>query len=207
MKRPILYLILLLIPFLLIADYNPQQGTARIIFEVSNLNTANYVSFPADTNEDSFNYLEVVWNTGDTGKSLIIHSAGTYVCSVKDKLYMAVEAKWVTPVWIHGLPDTVIIDTFNVYNPQGNGVNIATVRQFRMRKRGNLVIETYRDTAWMYNDTTLRYTESHARYFGFWSGVIDSIAITQRSFPVLLNARVYVKNNKMIINRKWDATY
>lgn len=217
MKRTILYLSLLLIPLFLVADYNPSRGTARIIFNVTKLNSADYISFPSDSSESQNRYLQVVWNTGDTGKSLVIDTPGIYICSVKDVIffdssYQNISGRdpyWMSPVLIRGLPDTVLIDTLMVTDADGAIFeNFSTIRQFTLNKHGVIVTETYRDTSWVSATAdTVWWTESVPHYLGFWSGVIDSIVISERNLPVLLNTRLLINDKEMIINRKWDASY
>ncbi|MBN2814836.1 MAG: hypothetical protein JXQ80_12215 [Bacteroidales bacterium] len=217
MKRHILYPFLLLISICLLADYNPTTGTARIVFDISKLNTADFLTFPSDSSESQNRYLQVVWNTGDTGKSLVIDTPGIYICSVKDVIlfdtlfqnYNRRDPYWMSPVLIRGLPDTVIIDTLMVTDTDGAITdNFRTIRQFTLNKRGHFVTETYRDTSWASaTNDTMWWTESVPHYLGFWSGVIDSIVITERNLPVLLNTRLLINGKEMLINRKWDASY
>ena len=209
MKR-IIYLCLVLIGILCMSVYD-FTGNYKIQFKIEDLNESNHISVPTQQ-LSSGSYIELVWNTGDTGSTIRIDTPGVYIVSAKDVwsikksssdghiVYDTIIQK---SIFVHGYPDTVQVKTFN-FDVDYFGESERTVRTFRMIQNNEIVDRSFVDTLYYnYSDSTVTYTETHAICKGFWSGMLDTIVIRKQSLPIMVNAKIMVRDNKILTGKKW----
>lgn len=198
-------------------------GNYRIQFYVYDLRNDKLI-VPGDTFASGAGIVEVVWNTGDTGSTIIIDTPGVYIVSVKDVLTVSDTAgKFLkiprinnvsypytySPQFIYGYPDGVRIDTFSVDSADFYASeNYSFDHTYMLINGGTLYEQTFTDSVWYEAETEKYYfTETHPVYEGFWSGLLDTIIIQDQTLPLMVGAKVMVKDNKVLTGKKWRALY
>jgi len=195
----------------------------RLRFNVSKLQDDTVSVDSGYTIGNGAGYIELVWNTGDTGSTIIIDTPGVYIISAKDVwaikkanangsiIYDTIYKK---AIFLKGYPDYVKIDTI-VMNEVLPYPNYRILNTHTLIDQGRVYQQTYRDTGWTDGVKTY-YTESHPGWSGFWSGKLDSIIVMPNSgkFPITIGTSVMVDNRSMLGKmvkvgnfNKWRASY
>jgi hypothetical protein len=211
--RKIISISILAILFILSsAIYDPSLNIADIKFQVINYAENGSISVPVGIQETQNNYLEIVWSTGDTGRSIIINAPGTYRVSIKDKWKLVESNKYSSAVFVKGLPDGVRIDTIIMEN--GDYMkrpwdSISDVKTILTCENGKRQLKQYTEFLRCYDAEcdSLIWTEAHPVWNGFWSGVIDSITLTEVAKPLVINANVLLHENSVILKKVWDVSH
>lgn len=204
---------LLILPAVFCLAIYDFTGNYKVNIDVSDINN-NTVSVDTFRYANNVAWAEYVWNTGDTGKTIIIDTPGLYIVSVKDV--------WTIKrgngdgftfdtiyqdkcLFLKGYPDGVRIDTI-VMDTVMAGINYQEFRTINIIINGKVTAVTYRDTAWT-DGTKTYYTETHEAYYGFWSGRLDSIVIQEQRLPIRVNAKVLINEGNAITGKKWRTIY
>jgi hypothetical protein len=196
MKKWLFIALLIVVAFICMSIYSFSEY--RIEFQTNKLSDGLLI-VPKKIYND--HYIEVVWNTGDTGSSVIINSPGKYICSIKDVWNLQTGIQ--KGIFIHGYYDTIRIDTI-IDDIMPYNINEQYFRQFTFNINGQIKELTYRDTSWFENGK-FYYTETHPLRNGFWSGLIDSITIDKVSEPLIINAKSLIIDGKKIQIDQWRA--
>ena len=197
----------------------------RLRFNISKLQDDTVSVDSGYTIGNGAGYIEIVWNTGDTGSMIIIDTPGIYVVSVKDiwniKHNQTLQGSYdyiyqVKGQFIHGYCDGVNIDTI-VMNEVIPGINYQEFLTINIIDSNGIVTPTvFRDTAWT-DATKSYYTETGGTYNGFWSGKLDTIVVSPNSghMPLSLGVSVMADRRSLLGSQmvkvgnfnKWRASY
>lgn len=197
-------ILLILVSIIMLAGVDPSNGTCTIEFNLTTLNPDSILHVMENPREDENKYLQVVWNTGDTGRSIKITKPGLYIASVKDS--WLTEGGRIKGVFVKGLPDSVRIDTIieqfsgSVFDP------IITERSLKLNICGEVQYRTYTDIYQCYNDEcdSVLWTETHKLWEGFWSGLIDSILVIDVKTPLIIEANSIIIDNQNVSISEWE---
>lgn len=197
----------------------------RLRFNVSKLQDDTVSVDSGYTIGNGAGYIEIVWNTGDTGSTIIIDTPGIYIVSVKDVWnikrnqnrdgtydYIYQQKGY----FIHGYNDGVSIDTI-VMDTVIADFNFQEFRTINIIDNNGIVTPTvFRDTAWT-DATKSYYTETHGLCNGFWSGKLDTIVVSPNSghMPLSIGVSVMADRRSLLGSQmvkvgnfnKWRASY
>ncbi len=211
MKKAISFTSLAFIFVLFSAIYDPTMNIAEIKFDVIDNAIKGSLTIPQGSSEDQYHFLELEWSTGEIGRSITITSPGTYRVSIKDKWAREGTGEYFKGLFIKGLPDNIRIDTIiegNTNYLKSRWPDRSYEKSFLVCKNGERRIEQYTISEGCYDaecDSVI-YTEAHPEWNGFWSGVIDSITLTEVTKPLVINANVLLHENSIILKKVWDVS-
>jgi len=209
MKKVLITTAMLFIVLLLSAIWQPIAKDFRVNFQLRDIQDAAIgLQYVDSINANKSNgYLEVTWNTGDTGTFIIIDTPGVYICSVKDvwRITSHIDSStyYERAYFIAGYPDTIITDTFR-FDIQGTETALYRSDTVIMISNGQLYEHIYCDSSWIEEDMYV-YTQSKPRHYGFWSGMLDTVIIQEVKRPIWIDAGTIIINGKKANINSWRA--
>lgn len=201
MFKKIVFIPIFLIALCCLSIYDMTSGF-KLRIDVSDINN-NIIS--VDTAKKKELYIEFVWNTGDTGSSIIIDKPGLYIVSAKDYwlINKGPNSYYFGPSFIRSYPDGVRVDTFSTNVPISKSVN---ARTYFLTDSGRVYSRVFIDSSWT-DGEKYYWTETHPTFLGFWSGKLDTIIVEEQRLPIRLNTKVLVSEGNSITGKRWRVIY
>lgn len=207
--RTILFIGAVLIAVITMAIYDPaggtithrnaKNGTGRIHFQIK----GDSLYYPHNQMFEKIGHreFEITWLHGDTSRSVEITHAGIYVASIKDKHYLS--GNWEGPYFVHGLPDTVIVDSVVVPNTYYGLPHVDTLiieKSYVINRSGSIdtVTATYIQQCFNQACDSILYQQPHAERLGFWSGLIDTLTVERFRQPLRGGGKILTNDDGII---------